>query len=115
DPRGARTDRIPGDVLSLATGDAEAVGEVIRQLVFSLAGVTGLVVSAVVLAVIDPWLALVVVAGVPAVLAGTRLVAPRLAHRSRRRQEALGRTTGAATDLVRGLRPLKGIGGVDVA
>jgi len=115
DPRGARTDRLPGDLLALATGDADLVGEVVRQVALSVAGAVGLVVSAVVLAVIDPWLALVVLLGVPLVLGANHLVAPRLAQRSSRRQEALGRTTGVATDLVRGLRPLAGIGGVDVA
>ena len=32
-PRGARTDRLPGEVLSIATSDAEMVGGVIRQVV----------------------------------------------------------------------------------
>lgn len=115
DPRGARTDRLSGDLLALATGDADLVGEVIRQVALSAAGAIGLVVSGVVLAVIDPWLALIVLVGVPLVLGATHLVAPGLAHRSARRQEALGRTTGIASDLIRGIRPLKGIGGVEVA
>ncbi len=115
DPRGARTDRLSGDLLALATGDADLVGEVIRQVALSVAGAIGLVVSGVVLAVIDPWLALIVLVGVPLVLGATHLVAPGLAQRSARRQEALGRTTGVATDLIRGIRPLKGIGGVEVA
>lgn len=108
--RGARVDRLPGDVLAVATGDADMVAQVIDQVTFTVAGIAGLVVSAVVLATIDPLVAVVVLVGVPIVLVCTQVLAPRLAHRAHERQEAIGRATGLATDLVRGLRPLKGIG-----
>ncbi|GAA1903760.1 ABC transporter ATP-binding protein [Nocardioides lentus] len=114
DERGARTGRLPGEVLALATGDAEAVATVVRQLVFTAAGVVGLVASAVVLVRIDPLIALVVLLGVPAVLAVTQLLAPRLARRSAAAQAAVADTTGVATDLVRGVRPLRGIRAEDV-
>jgi len=114
-PRGARLDRLPGDVLAIATGDADMVAAVIRQLVFTIAGFAGLAVTAVVLATIDPLVAVVVLVGVPLVLVCTQVVAPRLAHRAHARQEEIGRATGLATDLVRGLRPLKGIGAETVA
>lgn len=114
-PRGARTERLPGDVLTVATTDAEMVAAVVRQVTFTAAAVIGLVVSAVVLAAIDLLLALVVLVGVPTVLAVTQLLSPRLARRSGVRQEALGRATGLASDFVRGARPLKGIGAEEVA
>ncbi|KQW52754.1 hypothetical protein ASC77_00050 [Nocardioides sp. Root1257] len=114
-PRGARTERLPGDVLSIATGDAEAVATVLRHLTFTVVGLVGLVVSAVVLATIDLLVATVVLVGVPLVLLTTQVLAPRLAHRAHVRQEAVGRANGLATDLVRGLRPLKGIGAERVA
>lgn len=114
-PRGIRTQRLPGDVLATATGDAEAVANVLQQLTFTLIGLVGLAVSAVVLATIDLPVAIVVLVGVPLVLVVTRVLAPRLAHRAHARQEAVGRAIGLATDLVRGLRPLKGIGAEDVA
>ncbi len=115
DARGARTDRLPGDLLSIATGDAERAATFLQQLVFTTAAVFGLCVSAVVLAVIDPLLALVVLLGVPAVLAVTHLLSAPLARRSEARQAAVGRATGVAADLVQGLRPLKGIGAEDAA
>ena len=114
-PRGARTQRLQGDVLAVATGDAEAVATVLRHLTFTVVGLAGLAVSAVVLATIDLLVAAVVLVGVPLVLVVTQVLAPRLAHRSHARQEAVGRATGLATDLVRGLRPLKGIGAEAVA
>ncbi len=112
---GARADRLPGDVVSIATADAELVAFVVRQLMFTVAGAVGLVVSAVVLAAIDPVLALVVLLGVPCVLGVTQLLSPRLAARSAVRQEALGEAAGIASDLVRGIRPLKGVAGEDAA
>jgi len=112
---GARADRLPGDVVSIATADAELVAFVVRQLMFTVAGAVGLVVSAVVLAAIDPVLALVVLVGVPCVLGVTQLLSPRLAARSAVRQEALGEAAGIASDLVRGIRPLKGVAGEDAA
>jgi putative ABC transport system ATP-binding protein len=114
-PGGARLDRLPGDVLAVATGDAETVAAVIRQVTFTVAALAGLAISAVVLATIDLFVAVVVLVGVPLVLVCTQVLAPRLAHRSHARQEAIGRATGLATDLVRGLRPLKGIGAEDEA
>lgn len=114
-PRGARLDRLPGDVLAVATGDAEGVAAVARQITFTVAGLAGLVISAVVLATIDLLVAVVVLVGVPIVLLCTQVLAPRLAHRAHHRQQAIGRATGLATDLVRGLRPLKGIGAEGVA
>ncbi|MCH1865410.1 ABC transporter ATP-binding protein [Nocardioides sp. CFH 31398] len=114
-PVGARTGRPVGEVLSLATTDAETVSNVLRQLVFAVAALLGLTVSTVVLVGIDPVLALVVLVGVPLVLAGTQLLAPRLARRSTVQLDAVGDATAVATDLVRGLRPLQGIGGQDAA
>ncbi|WP_166389780.1 ABC transporter ATP-binding protein [Nocardioides ochotonae] len=113
--RGARADRLPGDVVSIATADAEMVAVVVRQVMFTVAGAVGLLVSAVVLAAIDPVLALVVLVGVPCVLVVTQLLSPRLATRSAVRQEALGEAAGIASDLVRGIRPLKGVAGEDAA
>ncbi|NPC96491.1 ABC transporter ATP-binding protein [Nocardioides sp. zg-DK7169] len=113
--RGARSDRLPGDVVSIATADAEMVAFVVRQLMFTVAGAVGLLVSAVVLAAIDLVLAVVVLVGVPCVLVATQLLSPRLAKRSAVRQEALGEAAGIASDLVRGIRPLKGVAGEDAA
>jgi putative ABC transport system ATP-binding protein len=114
-PEGVRTNRMAGDLLAVTTGDAEAVGEFIRQIAATVAALAGLVVAGIALAAIDPLIALVVLIGVPAVLAVSQLLAPPLARRSSARQEALGRTTGLAADLLRGLRPLKGLHAEDTA
>ena len=115
DPRGARTEQPAGDLLTVATSDADMVGEVIQQLAFTVAGAVGLVVTAATLATIDPVLAAVVAVGAPLVVGCNQLLAPALARRSQVRQGAVGRATGIATDLVVGLRPLKGIAAEDAA
>lgn len=115
DPRGARTDRLPGEILTLATADADLVGQVVRQLSLSAAAIIGLAVSAVALATIDALVATVVLVGVPVVLMLTQALSRPLERRTAARQESVGRATGIATDLVRGLRPLKGIGAEDAA
>lgn len=108
-PEGVRHDRLSGDLLTVVTNDAEQVGEVVRQVTLTAGALVGLVVAAVALAVIDPLIALVVMVGVPAVLVASQLLAKPLARRSHARQEALGRAAGLATDLLRGLRPVKGL------
>lgn len=114
-PEGLRSERLAGDLLTVTTADAEAVGAFIRHVTATVAALVGLVVAGVALARIDGVIALVVLVGVPAVLAVNQLLAPALARRSSARQEALGRTAGLATDLLRGLRPLKGLRAEDVA
>ena len=58
----------------------------------------------------SPWLALAVLTGVPVVLVASRLLARPLVGRAEREQNTLAAATAAATDLVTGLRVLKGIG-----
>ncbi|MTD15735.1 ATP-binding cassette domain-containing protein [Nakamurella sp. YIM 132087] len=109
-PDGLRTDRKPGEVLSLATGDAELSTYVVRQLAQAFAAICGLVVAVVLLLRIDLVLGLVVAVGTPLVLLTTRWLAPALSRRTAEAQEKIAGVSGLATDLVAGLRPLKGIG-----
>lgn len=114
-PRGARTDLLPGEVLSLATSDATLVPSVLHQLAFSVAAVTSLTTVAVYLLIVDLQLGLLILIGVPAVVLTIQVATPLVARRTHAQQERTAEATGLATDLVQGLRPLKGIGGEDVA
>lgn len=114
-PRGARTDLLPGEVLSVATSDTEAVVPVMRQLGFALASLISMAVVAAYVLTLDVLLGLTILLGVPAVLAIVQLLTPAVARHAGRQQETTARTAGLATDLVKGLRALKGIGGEDVA
>ncbi len=111
DPRGVRSDRLSGETLSLATSDAEEVGNALRMLGYAVASLAAVVVAAVVLLRTDLVLGLVVLAGVPLCLALTQVVTPAVSRRSRAQQERAARSAGVATDLVRGIRVLHGIGG----
>lgn len=114
-PRGVRSAALPGQTLSLATADADLVGIFLRLVGFAVSSILSVVLAAVVLLRIDAALGLVVVLGVPLVLGVAQLVTPVISRRTERQQASIADASGTATDLVRGLRVLKGIGGEGVA
>lgn len=114
-PRGARTPLRPGETLSLATADAELVGQFIRSTGFTIAAAISIVGAAWYLLTIDVTLGLVVLIGVPTVLALTQIITPAISRHTEHQQATVAEATGVATDLVRGLRVLKGIGAEPVA
>ena len=110
-PRGVRTPLLSGELLSLATSDASLAPLVFHQLAFAVAATAGLAVAAGYVLVVDLTLGLVVLIGVPAVVAVVQLVSPVVARRTHRQQERTANASGLAGDLLSGLRALKGIGG----
>ncbi|NYG58610.1 putative ABC transport system ATP-binding protein [Nocardioides daedukensis] len=114
-PRGAKTALRPGETLSLATADAELVGQFIRSTGFTIAAVISIVGASWFLLAMDLVLGLVVVIGVPTVLLLTQVITPRISRHTEHQQATVAEATGVATDLVRGLRVLKGIGAEPVA
>lgn len=114
-PRGTRSTLLPGQTLSLATADAQMVGVVLRLIGFSVSSLLSFTVAAVLLFRIDLVLALVVVLGVPLVVGLSQVLTPVISRRTERQQAAVADASGIATDLVRGLRGLKGIGATPVA
>lgn len=114
-PQGARTGLLPGETLSLATGDADQVGDLLRLGSYALGSLVAVGVTAVYLLRVDLAIGLVVLVGVPVVLIAVQVVTPAISRRAARQQELVAGAAGLATDVVRGLRPLKGIGGEDVA
>ncbi|MEA2288425.1 MAG: putative transport system ATP-binding protein [Solirubrobacteraceae bacterium] len=109
---GADAGRSPGELLSLATADADVAARV-HQVVAVGAGVaTALLVGAVVLVAISPLLGLVVLVGLPAVLGLAGHLSRPLTRRAGSEQARAAEAAGVATDLVGGLRVLQGIGGV---
>ncbi|WP_332667729.1 ABC transporter ATP-binding protein [Aeromicrobium sp.] len=114
-PDGARTGLLPGETLSLATSDAETIGRFLWHVGYTLAGLLGVLVSAIVLFRIDLTIGIVVLLGVPLVLVLIQVVTPLIARHTTDQQAGIAKATGIATDLVNGLRPLKGVGAEDVA
>lgn len=116
DPAGAAGGgRLPGAVATIATEDARRVGVVNMAVLTGVAASTGLLVSAVVLLRISVALGLVVLLGTPLLLWLGHLVSKPLEHRSEAEQERAAHASGIATDLVAGLRVLKGIGAESAA
>lgn len=111
DARGVRADRLSGETLSLATSDAEEVGYALRMVGYAVSALATVVVVAVVLLSTDVVLGVVVLTGVPLCVAITQVATPAVSRRSRVQQERAARSAGVATDLVRGIRVLHGIGG----
>ncbi|WP_433887497.1 ABC transporter ATP-binding protein [Streptomyces sp. CA-111067] len=111
DPRGIDLPGLrSGELLSTATSDTQRVG-MVNAAVWGAAGAAGaLIVAAVLLLRASLLLGLLVILGLIPVFLLTTLISKPLVHRSSVEQAAAARASGVATDLVRGLRVLAGIG-----
>ncbi|MDT7805165.1 MAG: putative transport system ATP-binding protein [Actinomycetota bacterium] len=107
---GAETGNLAGELVSIGTSDAKRVGQLNGVLPFGVAGLAGLLVSAVVLLTMSIPLGLLVLLGTPPMLYLAHLVGKPLERRSEAEQERSAFASGIATDLVAGLRVLKGVG-----
>ncbi|WP_409328692.1 ABC transporter transmembrane domain-containing protein [Trujillonella humicola] len=115
DPRGLADPPPTGELLSTATSDADRVGRVIEAASVVVAGATALVVAAVSLLLVHVPLGLGVLLGAPLLVGALQLLAPLLTRRTSAQQEDVARTAGMATDLVQGVRALRGVGAEDAA
>ncbi|WP_017586114.1 ABC transporter ATP-binding protein [Nocardiopsis ganjiahuensis] len=109
-PRGERSGLRSGEVLAVATSDAEQAATYARAWAVGIAQVTGIVVTTAVLLTINVPLGLGVLLGVPLMLLLLRVPAARITRRTEAKQATAARATAMATDLVSGLRVLMGIG-----
>ncbi|MFD0683320.1 ABC transporter transmembrane domain-containing protein [Actinomadura fibrosa] len=100
-----------GEVVSVGITDVAHVGEALDIVARGSGAVVGIVVVAGILLATSLPLGLIVLVGVPLILL---LAAPLLRPYREREQdhrELVGELTGRATDLVAGLRVLRGVGG----
>jgi putative ABC transport system ATP-binding protein len=107
---GAEAGNLAGELVSIGTSDAKRVGQVNGVLPFGVAGLAGLLVSAAVLLTMSLPLGLLVLLGTPPMLYLAHLIGKPLERRSEAEQERSAFASGIATDLVAGLRVLKGVG-----
>ena len=114
DPAGGAPGR-PGELIGLASSDADRTGQVVTAYSRAASAAAALVAGAAVLFAASPVLAAAVLAGVPIVLVASRLLARPLVGRAEAEQTTLAAATSAATDLVSGLRVIKGIGAEQAA
>ena len=115
-PRGgAGEDRLSGGLLSIATSDAAHVGEIAFWIGLGAAAVAGIAAASAVLLEISLVLGAVVLVGLPPLLVLIHLLARPLVRRAESEQAQAAGATGVATDLIAGLRVLKGIGAESAA
>lgn len=113
--RGARVEQLPGELLSVATSDADRAASSIRLFGWASSGVLAITFTSIILLVIDVRIGLILVLGMPVCIGLLQLISPTVTRRSRIEQDIIGKVAALASDLVRGLRPLKGIGAEDQA
>lgn len=113
DPRGfAGRDRTPGGLLSIASSDTTRVGDIVMMTVMPVAEAAAIIYGAAVMYTINPWLSLGTVIGGPLLAVVALRVARPLQKRSVARQQAIAEAAATATDVVQGLRILKGLGAI---
>src|SRR5690349_11267669 len=104
-----------GDVLTISATDADHASYLLDYVPRIIGALVATAVSAWGLCMISVPLGLVVLLGTPVVLIALQRAAPLITRRVAIRQEVAGRASSLATDLVTGLRPLRGIGAQEAA
>jgi ABC-type multidrug transport system fused ATPase/permease subunit len=103
-----------GEVVSIGTTDFDHVGYAMDVSARGGGAVVAIVVVVVLLLDVSVPLGLVVIIGVPLLVAVVGLLLKPLHQRRRAQRELSGALTGRAADIVSGLRILRGVGGEDV-
>ena len=114
-PRGLRTELRAGDLLTVSTSDADQTSYLLDYVPRIAGALVATAVSAVALCVISVPLGLIVLVATPVVLIALQLASPVITRRVADQQERAGAASSLATDLVTGLRPLRGIGAEQAA
>lgn len=111
----AVTDELPtGEVVATVATDALRMGEVYAILPRLVGGIAAYLTLGALLLRTSVPLGLLVLLGLPVVVAVLSLLVPPLQRRQAAQREATGRLTTLGADTVSGLRILRGIGGEDV-
>ena len=105
--------RTAGELLSIASSDTQRVADAVIMAVFPVAEVASVLYVGVMMLTISVPLGVAVLIGGPLLVWIALLAAGPLRRRSGRRQAALARAAATATDVVQGLRIIKGLGAVD--
>lgn len=110
DPRSRAVERPAGEVLSIATSDADKASDVMDMLPWAFPAATVVLAAGVWLAVLDLWLGLVTLLGIIVMVVVVRVISPVLSARYDAQQSKSADAAATATDLVHGLRVLQGLG-----
>nr|WP_209325734.1 ABC transporter ATP-binding protein [Brevibacterium renqingii] len=108
-------DRTSGEVLSIASADADTAAMSFQQAGRGIASVLGMITAAVFLLVADPVTGLVVLVAVPIGLIIVALPGRSVSAKATAQLDAVARAGRSASDLMHGLRVIKAMGGEDWA
>ncbi|WP_309073808.1 ABC transporter ATP-binding protein [Paenarthrobacter sp.] len=114
-PRGMAARRAPGEIVAIASSDADRVAGLSWLISGGLAAAAGVITSAVTLLLISVPLGLAVLLATPLMLLVMHRLTKPLENRSDVEQSTAARAGALATDFVTGSRPLKGLGAEDAA
>ncbi|MCD0447943.1 ABC transporter ATP-binding protein/permease [Actinocorallia sp. API 0066] len=103
-----------GEVLAVGTNDVTRIGDLSEVAGRAVGSALSIVVVTVVLLGIDVRLGLVLLVGVPLVLALSGPLLAPIHRRQSERRDLTGTMTATASDIVAGLRVLRGIGGEEL-
>ena len=110
-PRAVTRAMAGGDVVSTVTADADAIGDLMYFISNVIASLIATLVVGALMVRMDVGLGLLVLLGVPVVLILIAALIKPLNRRMSHQREEQGRLTTVTTDVVAGLRILRGIGG----
>ncbi|WP_429390001.1 ABC transporter ATP-binding protein [Paenarthrobacter sp. TE4293] len=114
-PRGMATRRAPGEIVAIASSDADRVAGLSWLIGGGLAATAGVVTSAVTLLLVSVPLGIAVLVATPVMLIVMHRLTKPLEDRSDVEQSSAARAGALATDFVTGSRPLKGLGAEEAA
>lgn len=107
---GMRRRRATGEVLSIASSDTDRTGGIAWLIAGAGGSVAAVVSAAVALLAISAPLGLAVLVASPAILFLMHLLSKPLERRTSKEQSTAARASALATDLLTGLRTIKGLG-----
>ncbi|MEY8209331.1 ABC transporter transmembrane domain-containing protein [Corynebacterium sp. MNWGS58] len=105
--------RTAGELLSIASSDTQRIADAVLMAVFPFAEFASIIYVGVMVTVINVPLGIAVLVGGPIMVWISVSASGPLRRRSGNRQHWLAQAAATATDVVHGLRVLKGIGAVD--
>lgn len=109
-PGSRPVDRPAGEVLSIATSDADNAPDFFDMIGWALPAAIAVLGAGAWMAFVSPWLGLAVLIGILLEIVGLRVVTPVLSRKYDDQQSRAADAASTATDLVHGLRVLQGLG-----
>ncbi|MFD4632831.1 ABC transporter ATP-binding protein [Streptomyces sp. NPDC058284] len=110
-PVARKVDLKSGEVLTIATEDADQTADIIEVVPLLISSLVAVVVAAVALGMADLRLGLLVIVGTVAILSVLSVMSKRIGSSTREQQARVARAGAKVADLITGLRPLHGFGG----